>query len=108
MSAHAARAVAASLFLVAALGAQTPSESAAELARIHGIRVVLASITPVCDCFIDQTTFRPQGKIIGLNAWLKDYAAKNGAVYLDYYSALAAGRDFKKELTADGLLPNDK
>ena len=46
--------------------------------------------------------------MIGLNAWLKDYAAKNGAVYLDYYSALAAGRDFKKELTADGLLPNDK
>ena len=25
--------------------------SMAELARIHGIRVVLASITPVCDCF---------------------------------------------------------
>jgi hypothetical protein len=26
---------------------------------------------------------------------------------LDYYSALAAGRNFKKELTLDGLLPND-
>jgi len=82
--------------------------SMAELARVNGIRVVLASITPVCDCFTDQTTFRPQGKIIGLNGWLKDYAAKSGAVYVDYYSALAAGRDFSRELTADGLVPNDK
>ena len=82
--------------------------SMVELANVNGIRVVLASITPVCDCFTDQTTFRPQGKIIGLNGWLKGYAASSGAVYVDFHSALAAGRDFKKELTADGLLPNDK
>jgi len=50
---------------------------------------------------------RPQGKIIGLNGWIKDYAAESGSVYLDLYSALAEGRNFKKELTADGLLPND-
>ena len=49
----------------------------------------------------------PPGKIIGLNGWLKDYAARTGSVYLDYYSALAAGRAMKKELTVDGLLPND-
>ena len=36
-----------------------------------------------------------------------DYAARSGAVYLDYYSALAEGRNFKKELTGDGLFPND-
>ena len=81
--------------------------SMVELAKVNGIRVVLASITPVCDCFIDQTTFRPQGKIIGLNGWLKEYAAKSGAVYLDFYSALALGRDLRKAFTADGLLPND-
>ena len=28
-------------------------------------------------------------------------------MYLDYYSALAEGRAMKKELTVDGLLPND-
>ena len=49
----------------------------------------------------------PQGKIIGLNGWIKGYAARSGAVYLDYYSALADGRNLKKELTVDGLLPND-
>ncbi len=42
-----------------------------------------------------------------MNGWLKEYAARSGSVYLDYYSALAEGRNFKKELTADGFLPND-
>jgi len=32
---------------------------------------------------------------------------KSGSVYLNYYAALANGRDFKKGLTSDGLLPND-
>ncbi len=82
-------------------------ESMTELAQLHGIKVVLASVTPVCDCFKNQTALRPQGKIIGLNGWIKDYAARSGSVYLDYYSALAEGRNFKKDLTSDGLLPNE-
>jgi len=28
-------------------------------------------------------------------------------VYLDYYAALAEGRAMKKDLTVDGLIPND-
>jgi lysophospholipase L1-like esterase len=82
--------------------------SMVELAKANGIRVVLASVTPVCDCFVNQTARRPQGKIIGLNGWIKGYAAESGSVYLDYYSALADGRNFKKSLTADGLLPGDE
>jgi lysophospholipase L1-like esterase len=81
--------------------------SIVELAKTNGIRVVLASLTPVCDCFTKQTALRPQGKIIGINGWLREYAAASGSIYLDYYSALAEGRNFKKELTSDGLLPND-
>jgi lysophospholipase L1-like esterase len=82
--------------------------SMTELAKANGIQVVLASATPVCDCFEqDQTPLRPQGKIIGLNGAIRDAAAASGAVYLDYYGALVNGRDFKKELTADGFLPND-
>jgi lysophospholipase L1-like esterase len=86
--------------------------SMVELARANAIRVVLASVTPVCDCFknqtgLIQTRLRPQGKIISLNGWIRDYAARSGSVYLDYYSALADGRDFRKALTVDGLLPND-
>ena len=81
--------------------------SMVDIAKANGIRVVLASLTPVCDCYTRQTRLRPQGKIISLNGWIKDYAAHCGAVYLDYYSALAEGRNFKQELTGDGLFPND-
>jgi lysophospholipase L1-like esterase len=81
--------------------------SMTELAKANGIKVVLASVTPVCNCFRNQTSLRPQGKIIGLNGWIKDYAARSGSIYLNYYSALADGRNFKQELTRDGLLPND-
>jgi lysophospholipase L1-like esterase len=78
-----------------------------ELAKANGIRVVLSSITPVCDCTKPQTDLRPQRKIAEWNAWLKEYAAQSGAVYLDYDAALANGRDLRRELTVDGLLPND-
>lgn len=77
-----------------------------ELAKLHGIKVVLSSVTPICDCFSLLSQRRPQGKIIGLNGWIKDYAAKSGAVYADFYSVLAQGRNMKQELTIDGLLPN--
>ena len=81
--------------------------SMVELAKAHGIKVVLASLTPVCDCFRNLTGRRPAGKIIGMNGWLKGYAAQSDSVYLDYYSALVDGRAMKKELTVDGLIPND-
>ena len=81
--------------------------SMTDLARANGIRVVLASITPVCDCTTVQTDLRPQGRIADLNGWLKDYAAASGSVYLDYYAGLVDGRNLRKEFTTDGLLPND-
>jgi lysophospholipase L1-like esterase len=81
--------------------------SMAELAKAHDIRVVLSSVTPVCDCFKILTERRPPGKILGLNRWLKDYAARSGSVYLDYYSVLAEGKTMKRDLTVDGLVPND-
>lgn len=81
--------------------------SMVELAKVNGIRVVLASMTPICDCYTKQSRVRPQGKIIGINGWLREYAAQSGSVYLNYYSAMAEGRNLRKELTDDGLLPND-
>lgn len=81
-------------------------QSMVELAQLHGIKVVLASILPVCDCTETQTIQRPIGKIRGMNAWLREYAEEKGAVYLDYYSALADDREMNPKLTADGFLPN--
>jgi lysophospholipase L1-like esterase len=82
--------------------------SMTELAKAHSIGVVLSSVTPVCDCFRALTGRRPPGKIMGINRWLKEYAARSDSVYLDYYSVLAEGRVMKKELTVDGLIPNDR
>lgn len=81
--------------------------SIVELAKANNIRVVLASLTPINDVYKKQSLLRPFGKIIGINNWLKDYAAQSGAVYLDYYAAMGEGRNLKKELSDDGLLPND-
>lgn len=78
-----------------------------ELAKAHGIKVVLASVTPVCDCFEKQTGRRSVPRILGLNGWLKRYAAASGSVYLDYYAALVEGRAFRREFTQDGFLPNE-
>jgi len=81
--------------------------SMAELARANNIRVVLASLLPVCDYIKPQTERRAPAKIIALNAWMKDYASKNGLVYLDYYAAMIDDAQmFRKELTYDGLHPN--
>ena len=82
-----------------------------ELAKLHGIRVVLASLTPVCDCVPESprrniTLARPFGKILGVNEWLESYAAKSGSVYLNFHPALAQGRAIKRELTVDGLRVN--
>ncbi len=86
----------------------------AELARAHGIQVVLASLLPVSDDKKDasgqpltRTRQRPTATIQELNRWLADYAAKNAHVYLDYFSATADSSGLlRPELNDDGLHPN--
>jgi lysophospholipase L1-like esterase len=82
-----------------------------ELAKVHGIKVVIASLTPVCDCYGTETRLRPVGKIAAINATLRDIAKNTGSVYLNYYSVLvdtdAGTRQMKKVLTDDGITPND-
>ncbi len=81
-----------------------------ELASAHRIRVVLASVLPVCDCFVkSMARERWEGRISELNDEIKAYAKKNGLVYLDYYSAMAnsGALEMKRELTSDGIVPND-
>jgi len=43
----------------------------------------------------------------GVFEGIRTYAAANSEVYLDYYSELAEGRNFKRALTSDGFLPNE-
>jgi lysophospholipase L1-like esterase len=83
-----------------------------ELARIHGIHVVLSSVTPVNDYTERSKMFfplRPPDQILELNRWMKDYAARNGCVYLDYFSAMVDEKGLlKRDLAEDGLHPNNK
>jgi lysophospholipase L1-like esterase len=81
--------------------------SMSELARANGIRVVLASVTPVCDCFHKNAERRRwQERIVEVNELIRKYSAQSGAVYLDYYSGMVDGEDLKKSLTDEGVLPN--
>ena len=83
-----------------------------ELARIHGVRVVLSSVTPVNDYTERSKLYfplRPPDQILKLNRWMKDYAARNGCVYLDYFSAMVDEKGLlKRDLAEDGLHPNDR
>jgi lysophospholipase L1-like esterase len=79
--------------------------SMAELAKANGIRVVLSSVLPVYD-YPWKPGLEPAPKIVALNAWMKQYAAKNGFVYLDYHSAMKDERNgLPSNLANDGVHP---
>ena len=88
--------------------------SMAELAQVHTIRVVFASLLPVNDYSkgkdgtpILQTTIRRPEQIKTLNEWIKKYANDNDLTYLDYYNAMVDKQGFlKAEFSSDGLHPN--
>jgi acyl-CoA thioesterase I len=80
--------------------------SMTELAKSNGIRVVLISVLPAAD-YPWRKGLEPGPKIIALNAWIKQYAARVGVVYLDLHSAMSDGHGgMRPELTGDGVHPN--
>jgi acyl-CoA thioesterase-1 len=80
--------------------------SMSEIARANGIRVVLCSVLPASD-FQWHKGLEPAPKIRALNTWMKEYTAKNGFVYVDYYSPMANSEGgLKAELSPDGVHPN--
>lgn len=85
--------------------------SMAELARANGIKMIVSSVTPVHNYTPQAQNFflqRDPTKILALNAWLKNYCAVNGLVYLDYFSAMVDNRGLLREnLATDGLHPAD-
>jgi lysophospholipase L1-like esterase len=82
-----------------------------ELSRVHGIHVVLSSVLPVNDYTERSKMFFPlrsPAQILELNRWIKDYAAQNGSIYLDYFSPMVDDKGLlKRDLADDGLHPND-
>ncbi len=78
-----------------------------EVAQANGIRVVLSSVLPVYD-YPWKRGLTPAPKIVAINTWMKAYAARVGAVYLDYHGAMRDDRDgLRAGLGDDGVHPNE-
>jgi hypothetical protein len=81
-------------------------KSMAELARANKIKVVLCSVLPAYD-FYWHSGMQPAEKIIRLNELIKAYAEENKIVYVDYFSAMADGRNgLQPAYAPDGVHPN--
>ena len=83
----------------------------ADMARGNGIKVIMASVTPIADLpgKPPMTTGRPPETILALNRWIKEYVTAHNAVLLDYYSVTVDDKGFMKaEMTDDGLHPTVK
>ena len=80
--------------------------SMCEIAKANNIKVVLSSVLPA-NIFPWRRTINPAEKVFALNQWIKEYAAQNNHVYLDYYTTMVDEEmGLKKELTYDGVHPN--
>jgi lysophospholipase L1-like esterase len=80
-------------------------ESLADLATANHIKVVLCSVLPAYD-FPWHPGLEPARKIDQVNAWMRDYAAQKGFVYVDYHSAMKDQRDgLPANLSKDGVHP---
>ena len=77
-----------------------------ELARAHGIRVVLAAVAPSLD-FWWRKGLNPAPKIVALNELIKAYAAQQHFAYYDMHTALKDDQNgLKKAYGEDGVHPN--
>jgi lysophospholipase L1-like esterase len=80
--------------------------SMVDLARKNGVRPILASILPAA-AYPWKSEIKPIDKILELNNWMKEYAAKQGVGFVDYYSAMVNDKQgLKSEWTSDGVHPN--
>ena len=81
--------------------------SMAELAREHNISVIISSILPVYQYSWIEEDIDPVPIISRLNAIIRNYALKNGHIYLDYYSAMVDERmGLMEKYTPDGVHAN--
>ena len=76
-----------------------------DLARAHGIRVILGTVLPAAR-FSWRPDIDPVASIRALNAWIRAYARARGIVVVDYYTLLDDGRHGLAAIdSADGVHP---
>lgn len=87
--------------------AESNIETMAELARMHGIRVILCSLLPANH----RNRIRNLNFTVAeqeLNSWLRNYSSSQGLTYVDYYSAMDDGTGKMKDgISVDGVHPSE-
>jgi lysophospholipase L1-like esterase len=79
----------------------------ATLARANGVAVLLASIPPAAD-FPWRPGLETRRPIAALNAWIREYAGRSGATWVDYHPALATPNGaMRPGLAYDGVHPTE-
>jgi lysophospholipase L1-like esterase len=79
----------------------------ADLARAHGIRVVLCALVPA-NRYHWSPEVKPAPKIAALNQWLQAYAARHRLGMVDFHSPMVdADQGLKAAFSEDGVHPND-
>ena len=77
------------------------------LAKANGIVPIISSIPPCSEFPWRKEILNPGQTIVNINKSLKEYADKNGIVYVDYHAALAdENLGLPKTLSGDGCHPN--
>lgn len=78
-----------------------------DVARRHGIRVMLASIPPAAS-FPWRPGLETRKPIAAMNAWLKEFARESGSTWVDYWPVLDDGTGaMKPGLASDGVHPTE-
>ena len=78
-----------------------------DIARAHGIKVLVASIPPAAS-FPWRPGLETRKPIAELNAWLKRFAAATGATWVDYWPVLDDGTGaMKPGMAYDGVHPTE-
>ena len=78
------------------------------IAKANGIKVVISSILPASH-YSWSPEVQPAKQIRAMNARLKALCAREGLVYLDYYTSMANAKGgLDPELAADGVHPTAK
>ncbi len=78
-----------------------------DIAKWHGIRVLVASIPPAAS-FPWRPGLETKKPIAELNAWLKRFARESGATWVDYHPVLDDGTGaMKPGLASDGVHPTE-
>lgn len=81
--------------------------SMVELARVHGIKVVLCSVLPAAG-FYWNVAAHPAPQIAALNRSLQGYAQSEHLIYVDYYAAMVDEHlGLNKAYSEDGVHPNE-